>query len=554
MAICFVRFSALMVLLGLLWPSVIHADIKNWQTGHTIPGTEGVTPRPGIIFYEFDLRYADFSGGLNLSDSSFGFSWLDNARFNQANLSGAYFALATLTSADLTDTVVTGTFFHDTTSRGFTKEQLYSTASYKTKDLQGIGLGENDLSSWNFGGQNLAGARFDGSTLTDANLSQANLMGADFFIATLTNANLTDAVVNWTSFWDTTSRGFTKEQLYSTASYKTKDLAGIFLWSNDLSGWNFGGQNLAWAVFWNSTLSDANLSHANLTGADFDSATLTNADLSQADLSQANLANANLSSSMVTGANLAGAKLSNSSFQDVRDLSRADFSADTLYNQWTLFPVGFDPASKGLTFVSSAPGDLDGREGLTVTDVDLLSTRIRNDAFMSWQFSMFDLNGDLAINEHDLRTWVVDLKKTWFGDANLDGQFDSNDLVFVFFQPWQYEDAIVGNSSWSTGDWNADGEFTTNDLVVAFQDGGYEQGPRPVPEPATHVLAVCAAVGLLGFCRHVRLVTDANRFPEGNGSLSSTRKPTRAKKYPQIPLTGEISNSNSCGNSFHFLN
>ncbi|MCA9148697.1 MAG: PEP-CTERM sorting domain-containing protein [Planctomycetales bacterium] len=34
------------------------------------------------------------------------------------------------------------------------------------------------------------------------------------------------------------------------------------------------------------------------------------------------------------------------------------------------------------------------------------------------------------------------------------------------------------NSTWSTGDWNGDGEFTTSDLVVAFQDGGYEQGPR----------------------------------------------------------------------------
>ena len=31
-------------------------------------------------------------------------------------------------------------------------------------------------------------------------------------------------------------------------------------------------------------------------------------------------------------------------------------------------------------------------------------------------------------------------------------------------------------------DWDGDGDFTTGDLVIAFQDGGYEQGPRLVAE------------------------------------------------------------------------
>ena len=73
--------------------------------------------------------------------------------------------------------------------------------------------------------------------------------------------------------------------------------------------------------------------------------------------------------------------------------------------------------------MSSAAGDLDGTEGLTVTDVELLGRRIRDDSFMDWQRSMFDLNGDSSIDGQDLRTWVVDLKKTWFGDGNVDGQF-----------------------------------------------------------------------------------------------------------------------------------
>ncbi|MCA9200264.1 MAG: PEP-CTERM sorting domain-containing protein, partial [Planctomycetales bacterium] len=53
------------------------------------------------------------------------------------------------------------------------------------------------------------------------------------------------------------------------------------------------------------------------------------------------------------------------------------------------------------------------------------------------------------------------------------------------------------NSTWGTGDWNGDGEFDTSDMVLAFQDGGYELGPRPavVPEPNT-ALGLLAAGGL----------------------------------------------------------
>ena len=87
----------------------------------------------------------------------------------------------------------------------------------------------NDLSGWDFSGQNLTNADLCSSTLTNADLSGATVTGADF--------------------GDTTSRGFTKEQLYSTASYQAKNLQGIGLGDNDLSGWDFSGQNLSNA-FW----------------------------------------------------------------------------------------------------------------------------------------------------------------------------------------------------------------------------------------------------------------------------------------------------------------
>jgi hypothetical protein len=58
------------------------------------------------------------------------------------------------------------------------------------------------------------------------------------------------------------------------------------------------------------------------------------------------------------------------------------------------------------------------------------------------------------------------------GDVNHDGLFDSADLVAVL-QFSEYEDGIVGNSTWEEGDWNGDGDFTTADLVFAFQIGAY---------------------------------------------------------------------------------
>lgn len=110
--------------------------------------------------------------------------------------------------------------------------------------------------------------------------------------------------------------------------------------------------------------------------------------------------------------------------------------------------------------------------------------------------------------------WVQEIVGTWFGDANLDGVFDSTDLIQIF-QSAEYEDQIVGNSTWAEGDWNGDGDFDSSDLILAFQDGGYEQGNRfaidsgavsVVPEP-TSTVGFLLAFGLLSVLsrrRHCR--------------------------------------------------
>lgn len=154
-----------------------------------------------------------------------------------------------------------------------------------------------------------------------------------------------------------------------------------------------------------------------------------------------------------------------------------------------------------LTFVH-ALGDFDQDGSVGIRDFDLLSEQIRS---VTPHLS-FDIDASGKLDFQDLKFLVHVPANTWFGDANLDGEFDSSDLVNVF-RAAEYEDQIPNNSTWATGDWNADGEFTSGDLVIAFQDGGYDRGPRvaTVPEPDMMVtrfaLALCGVLAV----RYIRL-------------------------------------------------
>ena len=133
------------------------------------------------------------------------------------------------------------------------------------------------------------------------------------------------------------------------------------------------------------------------------------------------------------------------------------------------------------------PGDFDGDGGLTASDIDVLSVAVQQSSVNL----AFDLNHDRMVDPSDHRFWVRDLKHTWFGDADLNGEFTSADFVQVF-AVGKYE---TGESAGlADGDWNGDGIFTSGDFIVAFADGGYEQGPRTdtaaVPEPGAWTLSV----------------------------------------------------------------
>lgn len=136
-------------------------------------------------------------------------------------------------------------------------------------------------------------------------------------------------------------------------------------------------------------------------------------------------------------------------------------------------------------------GDFNQNSILDGSDIDALSIAIRTQQ----RHSQFDLNGNGRVDTHDRAVWINDLARTYTGDANLDGQFSSEDLVAVFVSG-EYEDRVVGNSTWSSGDWTGDGEFDSQDFIEAFRQGGYNAGPRrvvpSVPEPGAYwAIAVC---------------------------------------------------------------
>ncbi len=148
-----------------------------------------------------------------------------------------------------------------------------------------------------------------------------------------------------------------------------------------------------------------------------------------------------------------------------------------------------------------AEGDFDANGVLDVRDIDLLFVETAPDRINP----VFDLNNDGKVNAADVKLWVHESKNTWIGDTNLDGEFNSEDLVTVF-QAGKYE--LDMDAGWAEGDWNVDGRFDSGDLVAAFQDGGYEQGARPtmaaVPEPASFVTILFASMVLAFWRRHNR--------------------------------------------------
>jgi hypothetical protein len=131
-------------------------------------------------------------------------------------------------------------------------------------------------------------------------------------------------------------------------------------------------------------------------------------------------------------------------------------------------------------------GDFNGNGTLDAGDLNDMATGIMNGD------PRFDLDGDSDADYSDRVFWIQNLKGTWVGDSDLNGEFNSSDFVLVF-TAGKFE--TLSPATWQEGDWNGDKLFSSSDFVAAFTDGGFEKGPRAavaaVPEPATNLCLLC---------------------------------------------------------------
>jgi len=125
-----------------LCPASASAQIRRWDNNEVIPGTEDIDlSDSNLVLDGLDLSFAD------LRDQS----------FRDASIRGTVLTNAVLTDSDFKravfdDAVITGASFAEALFDSFTKEQLYSTASYRLRNLNGINLSENTLAGWDFSG------------------------------------------------------------------------------------------------------------------------------------------------------------------------------------------------------------------------------------------------------------------------------------------------------------------------------------------------------------------------------------------------------------------
>ena len=492
MRVCDVQLVTAVMLVLASAPSS-RADIKNWQTGETIPGTEGITPGPGMSLTNWsspgeNLLFADFSGGLDLSGSSFWWSRLEHARFNDCNLtsssfrssilSDADFSAANLSDADLesarlrnanlSGAIINGASLQDTTPGGFTKEQLYATASYQAKDLRRVSLGNNDLGGCDLAEQDLTGANLSGSILRDANFDRA--------------------VVTRTWLANVTAGGFAKEQLYATWNYRAKDLCGIGLYGNDLAGWDFSGQDLTEATLQSATLRNADFSNAivmnafmsDVTAGGFTKEQLyATASYQQKKLDQIRLQNNNMSGWNLSGQSLAYAVLS------AANLNQADLSHTRLFytylGECKLRDADFTGAVVAHANLSSTTANGFRKEQLYATASyqakDLQGIGLADNDLSGWDFRGQNLSnarfGTATLRNTDFTGALV--TGAGFGRTTTSGFTKEQLYATASYQAKDLAGMILGGNSLSGWDFSGqnlrNAGFTSADLSYASLRG-----------------------------------------------------------------------------------
>ncbi len=128
-------------------------------------------------------------------------------------------------------------------------------------------------------------------------------------------------------------------------------------------------------------------------------------------------------------------------------------------------------------------GDLTGDGVVNVDDVNTLLHALGAEAGTA-AVAGGDLDGDGAVGRSDLDTLLRDILATEYGDANLDGRVDLDDLTLL---GTQYGQAVTG---WAQGDFTGDGVVDLDDLTILGTHYGFAaQSTASAPAPSAPATA-----------------------------------------------------------------
>ncbi len=424
-------------------------------------------------------------GAINLSNND-----LTGWSFRGKSINGSSFANSIIKNTDFS-----GIYY-------LSEANLYSTASYKNKDLGAINFSNNRMGGWNFSGQNMSKAAFangyyystdfssanisggnlSSSNFTDAKFSNATLTSANFEKSMLTDATFTDAVITHANLSGVTSNGFTKEQFYSTASYKNNTLGAINLSNNDMTGWNFDGKTFRPDFdLTNAIIKDASFNKINGLGGpeniyltksykdkDLGAIDLSNNNLyySEWDFSGQNMAGAKFVNSALSskvsfdGANLSGANFTGATFIGV-NINNANLS-NTVANGFTKEQFESTASYKNNTLgsINLSNNDLDGwnfadkdinasdMTDAVITNADFSNTNMSVDLITSTKsFNDRNLAG-VKLNGNNMEAWGFDgfeMTGASFNNANMGG----GAFIYCKLTNASFENANLEKSSWT---------------------------------------------------------------------------------------------------------
>jgi uncharacterized protein YjbI with pentapeptide repeats len=132
--------------------------------------------------------------------------------------------------------------------KGLTRTQFESTANYRSKDLKKADFNGCDLIGIDFSGFDLTGARFAGANLTDVCFNDATIQNCEFAVQSFIEH----------------STPLSKDQFYSTQSYKNGVIENVKFERIDLSGWDFSGKKLIGCRFNDCRFADTDFTDTQL--------------------------------------------------------------------------------------------------------------------------------------------------------------------------------------------------------------------------------------------------------------------------------------------------